>query len=99
LSHYAFRVWNHSHHNSWNLYGHSHGLLPGNSQQLDVGVDCWNYTPCSYEQVKERLKTLPDEINAYYAKRRKFIRGLPSYQQIEGTSPEAKKDSNFYTDK
>ena len=60
LSHYAFRVWNQAHHNSWNLYGHSHGLLPGNSQQLDVGVDCWDYTPCSYEQVKERLATLPE---------------------------------------
>lgn len=58
LSHYAFRVWNQSHHGSWNLYGHSHGATPGNTQQLDVGVDCWDYTPCSYEQIKERLKTL-----------------------------------------
>jgi calcineurin-like phosphoesterase family protein len=59
LCHYAFRTWNKSHHGSIQLHGHSHGSLPGNSQQLDVGVDCWNYTPCSYQQVKERLKTLP----------------------------------------
>ncbi len=28
MSHYAMRVWDHSHHNSWMLYGHSHGTLP-----------------------------------------------------------------------
>lgn len=27
LSHYAHRVWNHSHKGSWMLYGHSHGSL------------------------------------------------------------------------
>lgn len=27
LSHYAHRVWNHSHKGSWMLYGHSHGTL------------------------------------------------------------------------
>ncbi len=58
LMHYAMRVFNKSHHGAIQLYGHSHGSLPGNSQQLDVGVDCWDYTPASYEQIKERLKTL-----------------------------------------
>lgn len=59
LCHYAFRVWNQSHRGSWNLYGHSHGATPGNSQQLDVGVDCWDYTPCSIPQIQQRLRTLP----------------------------------------
>lgn len=27
LSHYGFRVWNKSHHESWMLHGHSHGTL------------------------------------------------------------------------
>lgn len=58
LCHYAFRVFNKSHYGSWNLYGHSHGSLPDDPRirSLDVGVDCWNYTPASYEQIKERMK-------------------------------------------
>jgi len=59
LMHYAMRVFNKSHRGVIQLYGHSHGTLPGNSQQLDVGVDSWNFTPVSYEQIKEKLKTLP----------------------------------------
>ena len=58
LAHYAFRVWNKSHHGSWNLYGHSHGSLPDDPhlRSLDVGVDCWNYTPVSYDEIKEKMK-------------------------------------------
>ncbi|MGV8131019.1 MAG: hypothetical protein ACP5N7_02860 [Candidatus Pacearchaeota archaeon] len=40
---------------------------------------------------------LPDEIKAHYSKRRKFIRGLPSYQQIEGINPEDHSGSFDYT--
>lgn len=73
LCHYAFRVWNKSHYGSIQLHGHSHGSLPGNSQQLDVGVDCWNYTPCTYEQIKERLKTLPSYLTCDHHKERNSV--------------------------
>ena len=55
LNHYAMRVWNRAHYGSWHLYGHSHGNLPDDpkSQSFDVGVDCHNFTPISYAQVKE----------------------------------------------
>lgn len=55
LCHYAFRVWNSSHHGSWHLYGHSHGSLPDDLGALswDVGSDNNNFTPISFEQVKE----------------------------------------------
>jgi calcineurin-like phosphoesterase family protein len=59
LFHYAPRVWNKSHHGSIALFGHSHGTMPGNSQSLDVGVDCWDYAPVSVSQIKGRLATLP----------------------------------------
>lgn len=53
LCHYAMRTWNKSHHKAWQLYGHSHGTLPDdpNSLSLDVGVDCHDYVPISFEQV------------------------------------------------
>jgi len=31
---------------------------------------------------------LPEELKTFFGKRRKFIRGLPSYEQIEGSNPE-----------
>lgn len=57
LLHYGMRVWNKSHHGSWQLYGHSHGSLPElpGYRAFDVGVDCWDYTPISYNQVKAKM--------------------------------------------
>ena len=55
LMHYAMRVWNGSHKGSWHLYGHSHGTLEDdkNSRSFDVGCDCHNLTPVSFETVAE----------------------------------------------
>lgn len=55
LCHYAFKVWNKRHFGSWNLYSHSHGTLPDDPHNLgiDVGVDCHNYYPIEFNQVKE----------------------------------------------
>jgi calcineurin-like phosphoesterase family protein len=70
LNHYAMRVWNRSHYGAWHLYGHSHGNLPDDPKMLsiDVGVDCHNYTPISYAQVKEIMSrkewTPPDYLLA-----------------------------------
>lgn len=53
--HYAMRVFNKSHRGAWNLYAHSHGSLPDDPTALafDVGVDCWDYKPLHFDQVKE----------------------------------------------
>lgn len=55
LCHYAMRVWDRSHHGAWHLYGHSHDSLPDdpNALSLDIGVDCWDYTPVSVAQIAE----------------------------------------------
>jgi len=63
LDHYSMRVWNRSHYNSWMLYGHSHGKLQGQGKSFDIGVDTWEYKPVSFEQVQEKMKTLPDNFN------------------------------------
>jgi calcineurin-like phosphoesterase family protein len=59
LCHYALRVWNRSHYGAYSLFGHSHGTLQDdpNSLSFDVGVDCHNYKPISYNRVKEIMAT------------------------------------------
>ncbi len=54
LCHYAMRVWSQSHRGAWQLYGHSHGSLKDDprSLSLDVGVDCHQYYPISFEEVQ-----------------------------------------------
>ena len=58
LCHYAMKVWDRSHLGSWQLFGHSHGNMPDDPQllSLDVGVDCHNYQPISFEMVKEAME-------------------------------------------
>ena len=55
LFHYAMKVWNRSHHGAYHLFGHSHGTLPDdpNALSFDCGVDCHEFKPISYKQVKE----------------------------------------------
>lgn len=57
LCHYAMKVWNKSHHGAWQLYGHSHGNLRDDphANQLDVGVDCWDFYPASFQEIQEKM--------------------------------------------
>jgi calcineurin-like phosphoesterase family protein len=57
LCHYAMRVWEKSHFNSYHLYGHSHGLLPGEGRSMDVGVDTNNFYPYSLQEVVSKLES------------------------------------------
>lgn len=58
LSHYAHRTWQFINQGAWHLFGHSHGNLPSHGKSFDVGVDCWDYTPVSFDQVKEKMENL-----------------------------------------
>jgi len=59
MSHYPILSWNRAHHGSWHLHGHSHGGLMKTNQDyykrrvMDVGCNNIDYTPISYQQVKE----------------------------------------------
>ncbi|MEM7162660.1 MAG: phosphoesterase [Bacteroidota bacterium] len=59
LFHYAMRVWRWDYRGTWQLYGHSHGSLPDKENKLaiDIGVDCHNFYPLSYEEVKAIMQT------------------------------------------
>ena len=67
LCHYAMRIWNASFHDSWHLYGHSHGFLSHDmlSLSMDVGVDCTDFYPISFDEVREimeKKKSYKDEF-------------------------------------
>lgn len=57
LCHYALLTWNGSYRGSWALHGHSHGSLREDPHALrtDVGVDCWSYTPVSFEALQQHM--------------------------------------------
>lgn len=64
LCHYAMRVWNKSHHKSWQLYGHSHDSMEKEpwGRSMDVGVDSafrilGEYRPFSYQEIKNIMDT------------------------------------------
>ncbi len=54
LFHYAIKQWNDKRNGSFHLYGHSHGSLEDDQRSLafDVGVDCHNFYPLEYNEVK-----------------------------------------------
>lgn len=75
LCHYAMKVWDKSHFDSWHLYGHSHGTLENDGKSFDVGVDCHNFTPISVEQIAKIMDSRPDNFN--------YIKKLPGYTREE----------------
>ena len=57
MCHYPLLTWNKGHYGSYMLHGHCHGTLKEdpNSRRFDVGVDCWDFTPVSYQQIKDKM--------------------------------------------
>lgn len=59
LCHYSLRVWHHSYRGVIHLFGHTHGSLAPLGKSFDIGVDCWNFTPVTENQILEKANTLP----------------------------------------
>jgi len=64
LFHYPILSWNAMYYETFHLHGHCHGNLEHFRQEhipearsMDVGVDCHNYYPISYEEVKLHMKS------------------------------------------
>lgn len=58
LSHYAHLVWPQMSYGAWHLFGHSHGTaIPTNLKSFDVGVDCWNFAPIGYDELKHVMRS------------------------------------------
>jgi len=62
LSHYPILSWNRAHYGSIHLHGHCHGNLMKSNQDyykrkvLDVGCNVIDYTPISYQGVKDIME-------------------------------------------
>ncbi len=61
MCHYAFRVWNRSHHGSWNIFFHSHQNLPPIGKQLDAGINGHNYFPWHFDEIKTYMDSRSQE--------------------------------------
>lgn len=64
LCHYPMVSWNRSHYGAWQLFGHHHGNLADDPTKLsiDVGVDCHNFHPITFQQVKEIMQRKKPKI-------------------------------------
>lgn len=62
MCHFPMLRWNKSHYGSWMLCGHSHGHIPFDFKvkRLDVGVDCHDFKPLSFEEVRSIMLDKPD---------------------------------------
>lgn len=67
MCHYPLICWNKSHYGSINLFGHVHSVWKGNSNQLNVGMDCHSLTPIEESEIKDLLKMLPENNNGRYS--------------------------------
>lgn len=55
LAHFPHREWNGFYHGVYHAYGHCHCNVDDYKQSTDVGVDCWEYAPVSWEELKEYI--------------------------------------------
>jgi calcineurin-like phosphoesterase family protein len=58
LCHYALRTWPGKNRGGMQLYGHSHGTLPGLGRQMDVGVDTNNFYPYNVEEIRDCMNKI-----------------------------------------
>jgi len=59
MCHYPLNAWYKDHYGTWDLHGHSHGKNSNTLEnQLDVGVDCHNFYPLDYEEIKEIIEKM-----------------------------------------
>ena len=42
------------------FHGHCHNTLPNTQTRIDVGVDCWNFYPISFDQLEAKMEATID---------------------------------------
>jgi len=56
MCHYPMKSWPRSFHGSLQLFGHCHGRMTEDKNQMDVGVDTNNFYPYSFKDIINKLK-------------------------------------------
>lgn len=59
LFHYPMITWNHARAGSLHLFGHVHQNWAGSRLAVNVGVDFWDFAPCTLPEIEARAATLP----------------------------------------
>ena len=63
ISHYGHRTWPGAFRNCIHLYGHSHSNLLPLYKSMDVGVDCHNFFPISFEEILFAMNNVKEEFS------------------------------------
>jgi calcineurin-like phosphoesterase family protein len=66
LCHYPFKCWNKLHYGSINLYGHVHARMRQFANQIDVGVDAWDFRPMPLVDMLRATRDLPVHVSEDY---------------------------------
>ena len=69
--HYAMRRWPASHYDTWHLFGHTHCRLESYGKCFDIGVDCNNYKPYTFQDVEQKMLNCDDNENSLKKGRKK----------------------------
>jgi calcineurin-like phosphoesterase family protein len=58
LTHKPHKGWIGQDRGVWHLHGHSHGRRSPRPQTLDVGVECWDFRPIIFAEIRKRVELL-----------------------------------------
>ena len=68
MLHYPIESWNRMRFGAVHLHGHCHGSLRRKLRnRCDVGVECWDYAPVSFEEIVKRCSQYPAEDVDHHA--------------------------------
>ena len=70
MCHYPMVSWKNREHYSWHIYGHCHSRNEtwrethmSNALACDVGVDCWDFKPVSFDQLKQKMELIKKNLS------------------------------------
>jgi calcineurin-like phosphoesterase family protein len=67
MFHFPIEVWDGKHRGWLHFHGHSHGNLRRTIRgRVDVGMDCWDWRPVTFEAARERALSYAPEVGDHH---------------------------------